>query len=260
MEILMETIQTQARQNQSVVMCNDVIKGAAPYHHAIIAGSSMDFASGIGKHHIMTLIQGTAVFTVEGKDYRFNERVIFIPGLEQKMVIKAETDVQLMEILLEMTADDYEDLKSFNAEFPYIQLYSTSKQYTDRAKTQKTINRIMVEQRHVPRFAMGSVESYGPDYVKPHGHPLLDQFFFSFPENHMTVLIENERIHMPGNTLLYIPLGSDHGVDVQEGEVMHYTWIDFMVDREKATALLDKGHVPTGLMRSFNGEDKNRKP
>ena len=118
----------------------------------------------------------------------------------------------------------------------------------------------MVRQRNVPRFAMGSVESYGPDAVQPHAHPLLDQFFFSFPENHMTVLIDEERICLPGNTMLYIPLGSNHGVDVKDGEVMHYTWIDVMVDRKESTAKLDKNHIPTGLMRSFDNEDKSRQP
>ena len=260
MELVMKTVQGNTKKNQSVLMCENTIKGATPYFHSIVAGSHMVFPANMGKHHITTLVQGTAVFQIDGKDYRFDERVTVIPGLDQSMTVQAETAVELLEVQLEMEAEDYRDIKTFDAVFPYIQPYATSKQYTDRCKTPKTINRIMVEQRHVPRFAMGSVESYGPDHVVPHGHPLLDQFFFSFPENHMTVLIDGERVPMAGNTLLYIPLGSDHGVDVQQGETMHYIWIDFMMDRALATAALDKGHVPTGLMRDFKEEDKTRNP
>lgn len=260
MDIIMKTINVNEKKNQSTEMCSGLIDGVTPYHHTIIAGSQMDFEANIRKYHIMTLVQGTAVFMVEGKEYRFDERVTFIPGLDQKMTIKAETDVQLMEILFEMTDEDFDEIEKFNTEFPYMQVYKTSMQYKDKCKTNKTINRIMVEQRHVPRFAMGSVESYGPDHVGQHPHPMLDQYFFSFPENNMTVLIEDERVPMPGNTLLYIPLGSNHGVEVKEGEVMHYTWIDFLVDREESATLLDEGHVLTGLQRSFDNEDKTRQP
>ena len=148
-------------------MFDDVIKGLTPIHHTIHKGSSMTFAANIGKHHIMTLIQGTAVFVIDGKEYRYSERVNVIPGLDQEMVVKAETDVQLLELLMEMNEDDYKDLESFDAEFPYTQLYKLGEQYIDEGKSQKTINRIMVKQRNVPRFAMGSVESYGPDAIKP---------------------------------------------------------------------------------------------
>ena len=260
MDIFMKTISMQEKKNQSVMLCKDVIKDVTLYHHTIISGSRMNFAPDAGGYRIMTLIQGIAEFVVGDKKYRFDERVTFIPDLDQSLTINAETEVGLLEVFFEMTDEDYEEIVRYKAEFPYIQSYAAAKQYTDDAKTQKTINRIMVEQRQIPRFAMGSVESYGPDFVQPHAHPLLDQFFFSFPENNMTVLIDDDRIHLPGNTLLYIPLGSNHGVDVQDGEVMHYMWIDFMVDREKSMEMLDAGHVPTGLSRSFDDEVKNRKP
>jgi hypothetical protein len=183
--------------------------------------------------------------------YSYDERVSFIPALDQELVVKALSNIQLLEIQLDLREGDLGELASYNVKFPVIQMYKNAKQYWDHAKSKKTINRIMVEQRHVPRFAMGSVESYGVDRVAPHGHPLLDQFFFSFPENNMDVLIDGERVPMEGNVLLYIPLGSDHGVDVEEGQHMHYVWIDFMVNQDAMNAL-DKGHIPTGTLRSFN--------
>lgn len=97
--------------------------------------------------------------------------------------------------------------------------YSLSKQYKDRNKSEKTISRVMLEQRNIPRFAMGSVESYGPDFVRSHDHPMLDQFFVSFPENDMFLLIDYEPYRMMGNEACHIPLGSNHGVDVTEKSI-----------------------------------------
>ena len=260
MELITKKVDVSAEKNQSLVLDTEMMVGCLPIHHTIVEGSSLEFEANIGKHHVVTLIQGTAVFLIEGKEYTYSERVTVIPGLTQPMTIRAESNVQILELLMDMDEDDYEDLKTFECTYPYIQLYKTSEQYRDEGKSEKTISRIMVKQRNVPRFAMGSVESYGPDHIVPHAHPLLDQYFFSFPENNMTVLIDDESLRLEGNTLLYIPLGSNHGVDVLKGEVMHYTWVDVMVDRKESTARLDKNHVPTGLMRSFDDEDKFRKP
>jgi hypothetical protein len=91
---------------------------------------------------------------------------------------------------------------------------------------------------------MGSVVSYGFDRVEPHSHPLIDQFFFSFPENDAELIIDDERKHYGGYTIVHIPLGSNHGVEVMKGRRMHYLWIDFMIDKRGA-AYLDEVHTLT---------------
>ena len=113
------------------------------------------------------------------------------------------------------------------------------------------MERELVRQRIVPGFCMGSVESFGYDKVAQHPHPMLDQFFFSFPENEVEVLIDDFRIPMGGDTLLHIPLGSNHGVEVREGRHMHYIWIDFFLGQEGLDRL-DGSHKHTGEQRSFH--------
>jgi hypothetical protein len=102
----------------------------------------------------------------------------------------------------------------------------------------------------IPRFAMGSVETYGDDLIGQHTHPLLDQFFFSFPENDMDLLIDDFSLNMKGDTLLHIPLGSNHGVRVAGKQCAHYLWIDFLLYPEGLT-YLDETHIATGTHRSF---------
>src|SRR3546814_3765715 len=110
---------------------------------------------------------------------------------------------------------------------PSVQDYAASPQYRDYFKSEKTISRTLVGPHVLPRFCMGSVESIGPDRIEPHAHPMLDQLFFSFAENDITLLIDGQRHALGGSTLLHIPLGSDHGVDVSPGKRMHYLWLDF---------------------------------
>jgi mannose-6-phosphate isomerase-like protein (cupin superfamily) len=87
---------------------------------------------------------------------------------------------------------------------------------------------------------------------------MLDQFFFSFPENDMEVIIDDEKINMKGNVIMHIPLGSNHGVEVTGDRHMHYMWIDFMPNKEEGLKRLNFSHRPTGTVRSFENEDKTR--
>ena len=73
--------------------------------------------------------------------------------------------------------------------------------------------------------------------VGQHAHPLLDQFFFSFPENDMNLLIDCHICPMKGDTLLHIPLGSNHGVIAQGDQKMHYLWIDCTPEEQKLSLI-----------------------
>ncbi|MEN6593927.1 MAG: hypothetical protein ABFC31_03115 [Clostridiaceae bacterium] len=248
-------VDTANLKTQSLALLTDCIPGATPVHHTISAGDAISLNPG-GCYRIFVLTAGEVVFLTGAKEYPYSERVVFIPDPELGVVLKSKTGAQLLEIRWEIKEGDNTLLEEYGTVFPYENLYSTSKQYRDRNKSDKTISRVMVEQRHIPRFCMGSVETYGYDTVKSHDHPMLDQFFFSFPENDMDVLIDFEPVPMPGNMLMYIPLGAMHGVEVQEGKRLHYMWIDFY-QGEEGLKRLDTSHIATGIMAGFD-EQGNR--
>ncbi len=255
-KVVMDTIDTGVKGNRSLQLCKGQITGAETFHHTVEKGSTKLFKGGAGIYRILILIGGNSAFATDGKEYLFDERVSFVPAPDKDLEVKAITGTQILEIQWDVAEGDKDELAQYKTVFPLVQSYKTSKQYVDRNKSEKTISRIMLEQRNIPRFCMGSVESYGYDVVKSHDHPMLDQFFFSFPENDMDVMINGEPVHMGGNVLMRIPLGADHGVVVQEGKHMHYMWIDFMVD-DTAMTRLDTSHIPTGKMGSFD-EKGNR--
>ena len=257
-EISKEVIDTTVTEKRERVLLEGKIPGATPVHITIPAGDSFT-AVGDGKQYrIFILIDGSCVFSTDGKEYPYEERVTFAPAPDKDTTIYAKTNVQVLEILWLTAPEDAAMLEEYKTVFPVAQPYATSIQYVDRNKSPKTISRMMIPHKIIPRFAIGSVESYGYDIVKQHTHPMLDQYFFSFPENCMDVLIDDGRVHMDGNEILYIPLGSNHGVEVTGHDHLHYMWIDFLPDNEEGLKRLEWSHRPTGLMRDLEKEDKFR--
>ena len=255
-KIIMEQVDVSRREAAAVELCKGEIPGARPVHHTIPAGQTLKFAGNCGYYHILILIQGKASFTTADRTDVYDTRLTYVPASDADLTIVAETDVQILEIQWDIFPEDSEMLAEYRTEFPVRVPYQDSIQYVDRNKSPKTISRMMIPQRVIPRFSLGSVESYGYDLVKPHSHPMLDQFFFSFPENDMDVLIDGEHIPMGGNMILHIPLGSDHGVKVDGNRHLHYMWIDVMPDQEKGLERLNRTHKPTGLNRSFGADGK----
>ena len=255
-EVVMTKIDTEITKTDKIELCREDIVGARPVYYAIRRGDKVKFEANVGYYHILILIGGEATFENDGTTVTFTERTVFIPSPDKELTVRADADTAILEIQWDIAAGDAALLAEYGTKFPVVQKYVDSIQYIDPNKSQKTISRMMIPQRIIPRFSIGSVESYGHDMVRPHSHPMLDQFFFSFPENDMDVIINGKHLPMAGNIILHIPLGADHGVEVYEGKHMHYMWIDFMPDNELGLKRLDASHKVTGTMRSFDDEQK----
>jgi mannose-6-phosphate isomerase-like protein (cupin superfamily) len=258
MNVIFEKVDTSVKGNRSVELCKGEIPGAHPVHHTIEDGSEMVFKGNVGYYHIIVIVEGKAVFSTDGKSFTFDGRTTFVQAPDKDLTVKAQSNLQLLEIQWDEAPGDEQDLKEYKTEFPVVVPYQESIQYIDPNKSEKTISRMMIPHEIIPRFTCGSVESYGYDLVRPHAHPMLDQFFFSFPENDMDLIIDDEKVNMKGNIILHIPLGSNHGVEVTGDRHMHYMWIDFMPDKEAGLKRLNFSHRPTGTVRDFANEDKTR--
>ena len=258
MRVVMEKIDVTKNKNQSVELCKGEISGARPIHHIVEKGCKRIFEADCGYYHVLILIDGEAEFSTDGKSDTFDGRTSFVPAPDKRLTVKANTGVQLLEVQWDIAAGDEDDIRQYKTEFPVVVPYQKSIQYIDPNKSKKSISRMMIPHEIIPRFTMGSVESYGYDLVRPHAHPMLDQFFFSFPENDMEVIIDDEKINMKGNMIMHIPLGSNHGVEVTGDRHMHYMWIDFMPNKEEGLKRLNFSHRPTGTVRNFENEDKTR--
>jgi len=256
--LAMEKIDTTVTEMRSLPMCVGEIPGTATFHVTVPEGKEFLLPADPVHYNIFVLVEGVCTMVNAGVTEEFAERVTFVPAPEADMTITAQTNTQLVQIAWDITPEDVKLRADYGTEFPLIKPYATAIQYVDPNKSPKTISRMMIPHKMVPRFAIGSVESYGYDYVKPHSHPMLDQFFFSFPENNMSLIINGEHISMNGNVMVHIPLGADHGVEVTGTDHLHYMWIDFLPDNEAGLKRLDERHKPTGTVRDLEKEDKFR--
>lgn len=257
-EVKFEYVDTKKAGTHSLELCIGEINGARPVHHKIAEGDNVSFGANAGYYHILILLEGDAVFTTNGKEYHFNDRTTFVSDPKKDLVVKAVAETRILEIQWDEEEGDEEDLKQYNTQFPVVVPYQDSIQYIDPNKSEKTISRMMIPHEIIPRFTIGSVESYGYDIVRPHAHPMLDQFFYSFAENDMEVIIDDGKYNMKGDAIIHIPLGSNHGAEVTDDRHMHYMWVDFMPDKEAGLKRLNFSHRPTGTVRDFANEDKHR--
>ena len=163
-----------AKACQTRKVLDGCIPGATPYHHTVLKGAALELEPG-NCHHVLIVLKGDVRFATDGNEYVFHERVVFVPGPDKNVRVEALTDLQILEIRwFKREGEDDKLIAEYHTQYPLIQVYRNSKQYRDRNKSEKTISRSCIDQRKLPRFAMGSVETYGEDAVKSHDHPMLD--------------------------------------------------------------------------------------
>jgi hypothetical protein len=134
-------------------------------------------------------------------------------------------------------------MKSYTA--LYFRKFRDAEEYTEDIKSRKTKNRMLLPEGHVPRFAMGSVRTRGPDRVGRHVHPMLDQLYLGMDDGRFTVHAGRRRTVLGGDCLLHIPLASRHWATVDEGDTLYYLWFDFFLTLE-GQEYMSRQHVMKG--------------
>lgn len=250
-DIRSETISLNTSLRASRNILPGAIPGATVYNHTIPAGETTEFPGTEKYISIFFLCYGSAAFSSADKHVSYSEKAVFVARPEDDVQVSAESNISFVQICWDLNEFDLADLKE-SRDFPFSQAYVDATQYRDYFKSEKTISRAIIPQKMIPRFAMGSVETRGDDLIGQHAHPLLDQFFFSFPENNCNVLIDSCIFPLGGNTMLHIPLGSNHGVIALGEQYVHYLWLDFTSQEQKQQAVeyLDTVHTPTRKQES----------
>jgi mannose-6-phosphate isomerase-like protein (cupin superfamily) len=153
-------------------------------------------------------------------------------------------ELHAVRVRKQLTAEDRAELRKFPAHnaAAYVRKFRDCTPYGEAIKSARTVSRTLLPENYVPRMAVGTVETTGPDAVAPHRHPMLEQLFLGLKENEITVSADGATASLTPFSMLHIPLGSDHGAVVEEGRKLHYVWIDFFTTREGQEWL--KTHKP----------------
>lgn len=213
------------------------IPGVDPSFLWVAAGARAELGSTARRQHICFVIEGTGRVSTGPLVRELIAKDLIAPQPGQECAFVAAADSMLLVIAMELRPGESEAVKP--GVYPFFSRYAECEKYRDYFKTPKTVSRTLVPPFSLPRFAMGSVETTGPDRIEPHAHPMLDQHFFSFADNRCTLLVDGARHAFGGNCLLHVPLGSEHGIEAAPGDVVNYLWMDFFGRAEDMTYLVD---------------------
>lgn len=192
--------------------------------------------------HIFLFTNGTGKITHGTQEFGINEIAVFMPVQSADFTIETKDEsLAVLEIVLKLTSDELAIMK--NEQTPYFITYSNCKKYKEAIKSPKTINRMLIPENIIPRFCMGSVETIGPDTVETHSHPMLEQLFFGLKKNDCIVIADKNETDFKENDLLHIPLGSEHGVKVEDGNIMNYIWLDFFRSQGEMSYIKDNHYM-----------------
>ena len=193
------------------------------------------------QQYIYITLKGAGSITYNNEEIKVSDKSLFVPKPNTSFELACAQDSFFLIFKYELREEEIAELDTF--QYPVHAQYEECEKYRDYFKSEKTTSRTLVHPFVLPRFSLGSVETTGIDRIEPHAHAMLDQYFFSFPDNDCTLLVDGESFPFGANNLLHIPLGSDHGIDAKEGDVVHYLWVDFFENQADQQFLVDV-HTP----------------
>ena len=239
-EIPFENLNTQLHENAqqySKSILKNEIKGIHVAHIAITGENAMLDYTKEGYKTIYLFVKGKGKAIAGNTSYEIVPETILLPNIIKNITINtAKNDtLHYLKISSKLTAQDLIDLKEFpanNTQNVYYAKFTDCKSYTEPIKSPNTISRTILPNKYIPRIAMGTVQTTGPDKVGAHEHPMLEQLFLGLSKNNCVVYADDAKIDFPQFSVLHIPLGSSHSVSVEKDKIMYYVWMDFFLDKK----------------------------
>ena len=181
---------------------------------------------------LLFFYRGSGSVEHAGKQYNIDDMALFITHPAHPLTVTSITStLHALELHWHLTPVE---VATFNpaASLPYIQPYATARTYKEAIKSEKTTSRTLLPPGLIPRLAIGSVQTEGPDAVTAHQHPMLEQLFMGV--RGCDCIVECDGIAAPllEGEVLHIPLGSMHGVRVEAGKLLEYLWFDAFLNQE----------------------------
>jgi len=213
------------------------IKDIQVEHVAIANENVIVDTSKDGYKTIYLFVKGSGDVIAENKNFAIVPETILLPNAVENITIKSARNDTLhyLKISCKLSAQDYLDLQELpaeNTQHVYCAKFSDCQSYSEAIKSPNTVSRTILSNEYIPRIAMGTVQTKGPDKVAAHEHPMLEQLFLGLSENNCVVYADDDYVAFPEYSILHIPLGSSHSVSVEKDKIMYYVWMDFFLDKK----------------------------
>ncbi|BAX79963.1 hypothetical protein [Labilibaculum antarcticum] len=239
-EIPIENLKTQLHENTqqySKSILENEIKGIHVAHIALTGENPIIDYSKEGYKTIYLFVKGKGNVIAANTSYEIIPETILLPNIVKNITIKtAKNDtLHYLKITSKLSDQDLKDLKEFpasNTQNVYYSKFTDCQSYTEPIKSPNTISRTILPNKYIPRIAMGTVQTKGPDKVGAHEHPMLEQLFLGLSKNNCVVYADDAKVDFSQYSVLHIPLASSHSVSVEKNEIMYYVWMDFFLDKK----------------------------
>ncbi len=201
----------------------EAVSIAGPFRHEEPARADAEL--------LWLFLDGAAALHTRGRTFVVGAETIARAPLGWTWTIEVPNGATLraLRVLKQLSPADRAELAKFpeNNAAPHVMRFADCPAYGEAIKSSKTTSRTLLPANFVPRVAIGTVETSGPDVVGAHSHPMLEQLFLGLADNDITVIADNARANLTAFSILHIPLGSHHGAEVAAGKKLRYVWMDF---------------------------------
>jgi len=239
-EIPLVSLDAQLRENNphySKSILDGEIRDVKVEHVAITNKNTTVDSCKDGCKTIYLFYKGTGEVIAENASYEIVPETIFLPNAVENITIKSASRNALhyVKITCKLSDQDHQELQELPAENTqqiYHAKFIDCQSYSEVIKSPNTVSRTILSNMYIPRVAMGTVQTKGPDKVAAHEHPMLEQLFLGLSENKCIVYADDDKVDFPEYSMLHIPLGSSHSVSVENGDTMYYIWMDFFLDKK----------------------------
>lgn len=212
-------------------MLPNTYPGVATYKCSLQAGASIEPKVYTDKTQIFFFTKGTGYIGASKQAYNITETAVYIPMFgDEGFSIKAGTDLEFLELLVDITEDDKQKLHHSRMTLPHFRLISDCDRYEEGFKSPGIISYIIVTRGRLARVLMGLVEGDGPDYVGEHSHETVMQWFYGLDGTKFEFTAEGNTIVVEDGDWVYIPEKTLHSATTNAGEKIKYVW--FEVDCE----------------------------
>lgn len=240
-EIVLQNLQMQlpiGRQTFTEALLVGEIADLEIEHKAYLGPTTETITLLDGHTTQFLFVSGKGTLSADSISYPLTPESIVVP-LEEISAVQIEVPagqtLHFLQFTKKLSPQDLEDLKHFPAENKqkvFATRFEDCEPYTEKIKSPNTISRTVLPANIIPRISLGTVEAMGPDKVGAHKHPMLEQLFLGLADNDIVVHADDVSAKLQQYSLLHIPLGSNHWVEVAENKKMNYMWMDFFLTKE----------------------------
>lgn len=184
------------------------------------------------KTQLFFFTKGTGYIARPAVAHNITAEAVFAPLFDkEKFSIRAGTDMEFVEIIVDLTDEDVKTMHRSRMTLPHFRLHSDCERYEEDFKGPGMISRSIIHHRQLGRSSMGSVYAVGPNLNGEHSHEDLEQYFFGLGGARFTFMADGESVVVEEGDFTHIPTKAKHSMKAEKGAVMNYVWFEIISKR-----------------------------